>query len=172
MRFMQMKAATFLVREKGFYPKSLCVQATRLLGCVHIRDQIQGRFTSLCPTTDEHNGTIRFARKPHLRSRDEGAWLATRPQGVETKGLAVPPRRPVATRPAHIRPAFALYRVLQAGPIKCALAEEEHLRTFRYWPPDQLDQGGIEGCGKRPPPGFEHPPSQPEGDGLFKHAGA
>src|SRR2546430_13229958 len=74
MRFMQMKASTFLVREKGFYPKSLCVQATRLLGCVHIRDHIEGRFTSLCPTTDEHNGTIRFARKPHLRSRDEGAW--------------------------------------------------------------------------------------------------
>jgi len=32
MRFMQMKASTFLVREKGFYPKSLGVKATRLLG--------------------------------------------------------------------------------------------------------------------------------------------
>src|SRR5438309_11044177 len=115
MRFMPMKAATFLVREKGFSPKSLGVQATRLLGCVHIRDHIQGLFTSLCPTTDEHNGTIRFARKPHRRSRDEGAWLATCPQGVETNGLAVPPRRPVATRPAHRRPAFALYRVSQAA---------------------------------------------------------
>ena len=123
MRFMQMKASTFLVREKGFYPKALGVQATRLRGCVHIRDQIQGRFTSLGPTTDEHNGTIRFARQPHLRSRDEGAWLATRPQGVETKCLAVPPRRPVATRPAHVRPAFALDRLLQAGPIAFAIAE-------------------------------------------------
>src|SRR5438034_7128591 len=128
MRFMQMKASAFLVREKGFYPKSLGVQATRLLGCVHIRDQIQGRFTSLCPTTDEHNGTIRFAREPHLSQRDEGAWLATRPQGVEPKGLAVPPCRPVAPRPAHIRPACALDRVLQAGPIKFAIAKQDDLR--------------------------------------------
>jgi hypothetical protein len=32
MRLMQMKASTFLVREQGFSPKSLGVQATRLLG--------------------------------------------------------------------------------------------------------------------------------------------
>ena len=123
MRFVQMKASTFLVREKGFYPTSLGVLATRLLGGVHMRDERQGLFPSLCPTTDEHNGTISCARKPYLRSRAEGAWLAPRPQGVETKGLSVPPRRPVATRPAHIRPACVLYRLLQAGPIKFAIAE-------------------------------------------------
>ena len=120
---MPMKASTFLVREKGCDPKSLCVQATRLLGCVHIRDQIQGLFPSLCPPTDAHNGTILCARKPHLRSRDAGAWRAPRPHGVETTGLAVPPRRPVAPRPAHLRPACALSRLLQAGPIKFAIAE-------------------------------------------------
>src|SRR5262249_20440331 len=71
MRFMQMKTSTFLVREKGFDPKSLGVQATRLLGCVHIRDQIQGRFTSLCPTTDEQNRTILCTCK---RTRLQGEW--------------------------------------------------------------------------------------------------
>jgi hypothetical protein len=39
------------------------------------------------------------ARQPHLRERHEGARLAARPQGGETQGLPVPPRRPGAPRP-------------------------------------------------------------------------
>src|SRR5467141_1788702 len=65
MRFVQMEATTLLIREKCLNPKSFAIQATSVLGCSHIRDQIDGRFLPLCPTTNEHNRTIRFPGKQH-----------------------------------------------------------------------------------------------------------
>src|SRR5882672_4321604 len=46
MRFVQMEATTLLIREKCLDPKSLAIQATGVLGCSHIRDQIDGLFIS------------------------------------------------------------------------------------------------------------------------------
>jgi hypothetical protein len=166
---MPMQGSTFLVREKGCAPKSLCVQATRRLGCVHMRDQLQGLFPSLCPPTAAHKGTRLCARQPHLRSRDEGAWRAPRPHGVEPTGLAVPPRRPVAPRPAPRRPACALSRLLQAGPSTCAIAAYDHLRPLRYEPADQLDQGAREVCGQGPLRAVTHPPGQRQGAPFSNH---
>src|SRR5207245_11092999 len=121
MRFVQMEATTLLIREKRLNPKSFAIQATGVLGCSHIRDQIDGLFIPLCPTTNEHNRTLRHPGKQHLRYLNQGSWLDTRPQAVETKGLAAPPRRPVATRAAHIRPASAPHSALQARPTKHAI---------------------------------------------------
>jgi hypothetical protein len=42
----------------------------------------------------------------------KGFRIASKVEGIETTGLAVLPRGPVAPRPAHIRPAFALDRLL------------------------------------------------------------
>src|SRR5438128_12008820 len=109
MRFVPMEATTLLLREKRLNPQAFALQATGVLGCSHIRDHIDGLFLPLCPTTNAHNRPIRFPGKQHLRSLHEGAWLDPRPQGVETKGRAGPPREPVATSAARIRPASRLH---------------------------------------------------------------
>jgi len=164
-----MEATTLLLREQRLNPKAFAIQATGVLGCSHIRDHIDGLFLPLCPTTHAQNRPIRFPGKQHLRSLNEGAWLATRPQGVETKGLAVPPRRPVATRAAHRRPACVLHWVLQARPIACAIAKEHHLRTLRDQPAHQLDQGDREVLGKVALRTLAHPPGQRQGSALIHH---
>src|SRR6266487_5065552 len=169
MRLVPMEATTLLLREKRLNPKAFAIQATGVLVCSHIRDPIDGLFLPLCPTTHAHNRPIRFPGKQHLRSLNEGARLAARPQGVETKGLAVPPRRPVATRPAHIRPAGVLSRVWQAGPIKCAIAEYDHLRALWYQSTDQLDQGAMEVFGKVPLRALTYPPRQRQGTTFRAH---
>src|SRR2546426_5123834 len=85
MRLVQMEATTLLLREKRLNPKSFAIQATGVLGCSHIRDQIDGLFLPLCPTTNAHNRTILFPGKQHLRSLNEASWLDTRPQGVSSQ---------------------------------------------------------------------------------------
>src|SRR5215470_5867050 len=92
MGFVQMEAATFLVREKGFNPKALGIHPTRLFSNGHIGDQIQWVLIAFGPTTDEHNRPIRGLCKAHLREGDQSAWLETGPQGIEAKRLALPRR--------------------------------------------------------------------------------
>ena len=75
----------------------------------------------------------------------------------------------MAPRPAHIRPAYALYCVLQAGPIKFAIAEEDHLGPLRDQPADQLDQGDMEVFGKVPLRALTHPPGQRQGATFLDH---
>ena len=63
MRFVQMEASAFLVREKGFDAESFGIKVAGNLGSIHIRDQIQRRFAPFTPTTDDHNGTILLTAK-------------------------------------------------------------------------------------------------------------
>jgi hypothetical protein len=56
-----MESSAFLVCEKGLDAEALLIQATRLLGCRQIADQIHGLVIPLGPTTPHHDGTIRLA---------------------------------------------------------------------------------------------------------------
>src|SRR5712691_3098865 len=67
MRWMQMEAPTFLIREKRLDPKSLGIHATRFLCGSHIGDQRERLLISLCPATEQHNRTIIFPGKQPLR---------------------------------------------------------------------------------------------------------
>jgi len=150
-------------------PTSFALQATGVRGCSPMRDQIERLFLPLCPTTNAHHRPIRFPGKQPLRYLKEGSWLATRPQGVETQGLAVPPRRPVATRAAHLRPAGVLHGVLPARPLACALAKAHPLRPLRDQPAHQLDQGDMEVLGQVSLRPLAHPPGQRQGSALIDH---
>jgi hypothetical protein len=55
---MNMETAAFLVGEKSLDADALLIQATRLLGCCQIADQIQGLVIPLGPTTPHHDGAI------------------------------------------------------------------------------------------------------------------
>jgi hypothetical protein len=169
MRFVPMAATTRLIRAKRLNPKSFALQATGVLGCSPMRDHIDGRFLPLCPTTHEQHRTLRCTGPPPLRSRKAGSWLETRPQGVETTGRAVPPRRPVATRAAHRRPACVLPGWLQARPLAGAIAKAHHRRTLREQPAHPLDQGAreVRGTGSLRP--LAHPSGQRQGSAGINH---
>jgi hypothetical protein len=51
MRLMNMEAAAGLVCEKSLDAEALLLQATRLLGCRQLADQIQELLRSFGPTT-------------------------------------------------------------------------------------------------------------------------
>src|SRR6266852_479685 len=105
MRLVNMETSAFLVREKGLDAETLLIIAARLLCCVHITDQIQRLLIPLGPTTQSHHRTIGVTGHLHLLERDEGAWLDTRSQGIEAKGLAFPRRHGVLGRAARVEPA-------------------------------------------------------------------
>ncbi len=99
MRFMQMEAATCLVREKGFNPKPFRIQVTRLVCRGHIREQIQRVFIPFGPATEEPERTIGFFRYAHIPQRDQGPWLDARGHGLAPEVLAIPRDGDVAPRP-------------------------------------------------------------------------
>src|SRR5207247_8462353 len=98
---MNMEPSAFLVCEKGLDAESLFIQATGLLCCGHIADQIQRLLIPLGPTTQHHDGTISISCDMDFLSLDQPAWLETRPQGIEAKRLAVPHRPPSNSRVAN-----------------------------------------------------------------------
>jgi len=75
----------------------------------------------------------------------------------------------VAPRPAHIRPACALSRVLQAGPIALAIAQPHHLRPLRDQLADQLDQGDMQVFGTVPLGALADPPGQWQRPAFLAH---
>src|SRR4029453_14425205 len=102
---MNMEASTFLVCKKSLNAETLLIIAARLLGSVHIADHIQRLLISLGPTTQDHDRPIGVPGKLHLLQGDERAWLATRPQGIEAEGDAVPCRHGAQGRAAGVGPA-------------------------------------------------------------------
>src|SRR5437764_10387437 len=126
MRFVQMEAATFLVREKGLDPEAFGIQATRLLSCVHIADHIQRLFLPFGPTTEEEDWPICVTCHGRLRELDERPWLATRPYGLQAKGCAIPQGRHVTPRAAHRPPPCLVQRGLEVGPIALPIAQYPH----------------------------------------------
>src|SRR5712691_4203887 len=148
MRFMQMESTTFLVREKGLDPKAFRIQATCLVCRGYIREQIERVFIPFCPATEKHNRAIGVFRHADIRSRDEGPWLDTGCHGVATEALAVPHDDDITPRPDYIGPVILLHRVRETRPIKCAIAQQDHLRPCRYPLLDLCEQGQMPLLGK------------------------
>src|SRR6266581_7443363 len=121
MRLVNMETSTFLVGEKGLDAETLLIIAARLLCGVHIADQIQRLLIPLGPTTQYHDRPIGITGKLHLLSFDEGAWFATRPQGIETEGLAFPRRHGAQGRAAGVGPARLVQRGLQRCSVELAV---------------------------------------------------
>src|SRR2546428_12775970 len=108
MELMQREAATFLIREKGFDPKTFGIQATRLVCRGHIRHQIQRVFLPFRPATEEPHRPIRGFRHAHIAPLDEGPWLDPGSHGLTTEAVPVPPEGDVASRPDDEGPAILL----------------------------------------------------------------
>src|SRR6266705_6694243 len=123
MRLVKMETSAFLVREKGLDAETLLIIAARLLSGVHIADQIQRILIPLGPTTQDHHRPIGVPGKLHLLSCDEGAWFATRPQGIETEGHALPRRHGAQGRAAGVGPARLVQRGLKRRLVATAVPE-------------------------------------------------
>ena len=121
MRLVNMETSTFLVCKKGLDAEPFFIQATRLLCCGHIADQIQRLLISLGPTTQHHDGTIRLACAVDLLQLNQPAWLETRAERIKAEGLALPPRHGARGRATRVGPARLLQRLLQSRPIEFAI---------------------------------------------------
>ena len=104
-----------------------------------------------------------------LREVRRACRLDTPPQGIEAKGLALPRRRHVTSRAAHIGPAGVLHGVLQVGAIKFAIAQQHDLGPGGYQLLDLLDQGDMEVFGKVPLLALAHQPRQRQGSPFIDH---
>ena len=58
MAFVEMKAPTFLVREKGFDPKTFTIPVNGFVPQFKIRNQIDRVFVIRLPPGDDEDGTI------------------------------------------------------------------------------------------------------------------
>ena len=59
--------------------------------------------------------------------------------------------------------------MVPAGPSKCAIAEEDHLRALRDEPADQFDHGDMEVFGTVPLRALTHPPGQRQRTPFLDH---
>ena len=144
MRFMEMKASTFLIREKRFDAKAFGIATTRLFCGGQIREQMERLFIPFRPATEEHHRPIGFLRHADIRQLDEGPRLDTGGHGLAPEGLPVPQHGDVASRPHHIGPMIVLHGLLERGAIALAIAQQHHLRPRWYLPLDLRDQGEME----------------------------
>src|SRR5512138_832802 len=141
---MNMEASTFLVCKKSLNAETLLIIAARLFGSVHIADQVQRLLISLSPATQDHDRPIGGPGKLHLLQGDERAWLATRPQGSEAEGDALPCRYGAQGCAAGVGPAYLVQRGLQRGPITLAVPQKDHLGPRREHLAHHLDHGDME----------------------------
>src|SRR5437899_7374731 len=118
----QLEATTFLIRDKGFAPKTFGIHATRLVCRGHIRHHIQRVFLPFRPATEEHHRPIRCFRDAHIAPLGESPWLDTGSHGLTTEAVPVPPDGDVASRPDVVGPAILLPEVLAPGAIALAIA--------------------------------------------------
>ena len=125
---MNMEASTFLVCEKGLDAESLFIQATGLLCCGQIADQIQRLLIPFGPTTQQQDWPICLACDVDLLSLDQPTRLETRASGIEAEGLALPRRHRARGRAARVGPARLLQCLLQPRPIEFSIAQQHHLR--------------------------------------------
>ena len=96
-------------------------------------------------------------------ARDEGTGLATRPEGVEAEGLALPCRHGAHGRAAGVGPARLMQRGLQRCPVTLAVTHKDHLRSLGHHLASQLDQGDMEVFRKVALRGLSYPPGQRQG---------
>jgi hypothetical protein len=97
--------------------------AARLLCCVHSADHLQGLVIPLSPPTQHHHWTIGVPGQLHLLERDARPRLATRSQGIQTQGLAVPRRHGARGWAARRAPARLMERLLQRCPLARPVAQ-------------------------------------------------
>jgi hypothetical protein len=95
------------------------------------------------------------------------AWLATRAQGIETKGLTFPRRHRALGRAAHIAPARLVERRLQCRPIALAVAQQHYLCPLGEARAYQVDQSDMQLLGKMPLRALPHAPRQRQGTPLI-----
>lgn len=133
--------------------------AARLFCSVHIADQIQRLLIPLGPTTEDHHRPIGITGKLHLLQCDEGAWLATRPQGIEAEGRARSGCRRAQGRAAHVGPARLVQRGLQRRPVELAVPQKDHRGPRWDHLAYQRDPGDVEFLGTMPLEAVAHAPA-------------
>ncbi len=104
-----------------------------------------------------------------LLQRDEGAWLATRSQGIEAKGLAFPRRHGALGCAAPIVPPRLVARGLQRRPIARAIAQKHDLGPFGEARAPQFDQRNVPLLRTMPLGALAHAPRQGQGASLLDH---
>src|SRR5215475_6829842 len=132
MRFMQIEPATFLVGEKGLDPKAFCIYLVCLICRGHIGDQIERVCRPFAPATEEEHRAIGGFSHAYIWERDQRAGLDTGGDRLAPEAFAVPQDKDVTPCPHHIGPMVLLHRVLQPGPIKFAIAEQDYLGLGWY----------------------------------------
>src|SRR5262245_17767725 len=125
---MHMASSTFLICKKGLNTEALCIEATRFLCCRHITDHLQGRVIPFGPTTQPHDGTIRFSCVVGLFSLDQPPRLETRAERIQAEGVARPRRHGTCGGATRIGPARLLERLLELRPIAFAGAQPHDWR--------------------------------------------
>lgn len=113
-----------------------------------MRHQIPRVFRPFRPTTYAHNRPRGCFRTGHIPSLDEGPRLDTGCHGIATDTVAVPHDADVAPRPDHVGPVLRLPRVLETGPITCAIAQQDDLGPSGDQSVSLLDQRAMESFGK------------------------
>lgn len=129
MTFVQEKAATFLVGEKGFDLEAFFVPVQGFMGQIKVGDQVQRVGVPAFPGGNHRHGTVAFLSKPDLRDADEIIDLEA--QFLKRKQVVFFKQFDIFGGAAHVAPTFALQRRLQCDAIEFAIAQEDHLGTFR-----------------------------------------
>ncbi len=71
MTFMEVKTATFLIREEGFDAKAFFVPVAGFIRQGEIGDQKDGRCVALLPPGNHRDRAIAFLGKPNIRNTEQ-----------------------------------------------------------------------------------------------------
>src|SRR6266508_3910530 len=134
MAFMDLKAATFQVREKGLDMWAQFVQLQGQIEIRHIRDQIDRFLVLRLPDRQDADQTVLLGGQRGRTHREQLA--ARRPQITDVERHTAGAEQEVGSRAADVLPLSVAQVGLQFGAVKLTIAQEGHSRALWH---DLLD---------------------------------
>jgi hypothetical protein len=138
---MDMKAATLLVREKGFDLRPLSIRRQRRSQVRHVGDQLHRLGVGRLPDGQNTDRPVRLCRHPGWPHRQQLS-----PCGHQIVDVHLPPidrDGDARCRSTHILPGQPLQHRLQRRPIKLAIPQDDDLRCRGDAVLDLGDQGTM-----------------------------
>ena len=128
MALVEMKAAAFLVREKGFNPKSFLIKVTSFLSQFHIGKQVNRRFCFFTPPRYCQNRAIFLLC--HIDIGHDYAIARLQMYLVNGKLVVVIIDQAVFCRAADVFPSIVNDSSLQLVAIKFTVAQKDDFAAF------------------------------------------
>ncbi len=136
MARVQVKATTFLIREKGLDVRSLAVVVQGMIHIAHIRHEVDRRIIGRVPDRQQADRPVSLAGHPRWRYGEGFAarWLEITDVALKSIGCEAE----IGGGATDVLPAQVAQRRLQFGAIKLAITEKDDGGRGRQ---DQLQLG-------------------------------